>query len=476
MKEKNQEKLKEEIIINDKKEELKEEDVEGKRDSDRMGTEPIHGLMLKMSIPLTFSMFIVALYNVVDSIFVSRINEKALTAVTLCFPFQNLNIAVGVGTAVGMSALLSKYLGAKMYDKVERVAHNGFILVLINYIVFFIIGCFAHPIIAAQTSDPQIIEYGTTYLRITQWLSIAAMVQFILEKLLQSTGKTKYILVMQVSGALFNIVMDPILIFGLLGFPAMGVKGAAIATVFGQILSCVIGVILNVKVNKELGLSLSKIKPHWQTIKEIYKMGIPVIILQSVGALMNFSINKILIAFSSTAVATFGVYFRLQSFVFMPIFGMNSASVPIIAYNYGARKKERLESVVSLGVRYGIIIMSVGTIVFWLIPEQLMALFDASPEMTAMGVVALHIMSLNFPFAGFCIMRGAAFQALGKSVYSMNMSLVRQLFVIIPVAFIFSKIGGVNMVWWAFPLAELFGTGMCLIYSKRIKRDIISRM
>ncbi|NLY87935.1 MAG: MATE family efflux transporter [Clostridiales bacterium] len=441
-----------------------------------MGTEPIHGLMLKMSIPLTFSMFIVALYNVVDSIFVSRINEKALTAVTLCFPFQNLNIAVGVGTAVGMSALLSKYLGAKMYDKVERVAHNGFILVLINYIVFFIIGCFAHPIIAAQTSDPQIIEYGTTYLRITQWLSIAAMVQFILEKLLQSTGKTKYILVMQVSGALFNIVMDPILIFGLLGFPAMGVKGAAIATVFGQILSCVIGVILNVKVNKELGLSLSKIKPHWQTIKEIYKMGIPVIILQSVGALMNFSINKILIAFSSTAVATFGVYFRLQSFVFMPIFGMNSASVPIIAYNYGARKKERLESVVSLGVRYGIIIMSVGTIVFWLIPEQLMALFDASPEMTAMGVVALHIMSLNFPFAGFCIMRGAAFQALGKSVYSMNMSLVRQLFVIIPVAFIFSKIGGVNMVWWAFPLAELFGTGMCLIYSKRIKRDIISRM
>ena len=305
MKEKNQEKLKEEIIINDKKEELKEEDVEGKRDSDRMGTEPIHGLMLKMSIPLTFSMFIVALYNVVDSIFVSRINEKALTAVTLCFPFQNLNIAIGVGTAVGMSALLSKYLGAKMYDKVERVAHNGFILVLINYIVFFIIGCFAHPIIAAQTSDPQIIEYGTTYLRITQWLSIAAMVQFILEKLLQSTGKTKYILVMQVSGALFNIVMDPILIFGLLGFPAMGVKGAAIATVFGQILSCVIGVILNVKVNKELGLSLSKIKPHWQTIKEIYKMGIPVIILQSVGALMNFSINKILIAFSSTAVATF---------------------------------------------------------------------------------------------------------------------------------------------------------------------------
>lgn len=464
------------ISEKDKEKKLEEDYIEEKRDSDRMGTEPVHGLLIRMSLPLMLSMFVVALYNVVDSIFVSRINENALTALTLCFPFQNFNAAVGIGTAVGMSALLSKYLGARMYDKADRVAHNGFILVVINYSIFFLIGCFARPIIALQTNDPQIIEYGATYLQITQWLSIAAMFQFMLERLLQATGKTKYILFMQASGALFNIVMDPILIFGLLGFPAMGVKGAAIATVFGQILSCTIGIILNKKVNKELGLSISKITPHWQTIKDIYKLGIPVIVLQSVGAVMNFSINKILIAFSSTAVATFGVYFRLQSFVFMPVFGMNSASVPIIAYNYGASKKERLEKVVSLGVRYGIILMSIGTVIFWLVPEQLMALFDASPEMTAMGVVALHIMSLNFPFAGFSIMRAAAFQALGKSVYSMNMSLLRQFVVIIPFAYIFSRIGGVNMVWWAFPLAEVFGMTLCLFYSRRIRKQIINRM
>lgn len=465
------------MISNKDKDLLQRENfVESERDSDRMGTEPVHGLMLKMSIPLMLSMFVVALYNVVDAFFVSRINENALTAVTLCFPFQRLNISVGIGTAVGMSALLSRYLGAKKYDKADKVAHNGFLLVLINYIFFFVIGCFAHSIIAAQTSDPQIIEYGTTYLQITQWFSIAGMLQFMLERLLQSTGKTKYILIMQASGALFNIIMDPILIFGLLGFPEMGVKGAAIATVCGQILGCIIGVILNMRINRELGLSLSKIIPHWQTIRDIYKLGIPVIVLQSMGAVMSFSINKILIGFSSTAVATFGVYFRLQSFVFMPIFGMNSASIPIIAYNYGARNKERLEKVISLGVRYGIIIMSAGTMIFWLIPEQLMALFDASPEMTAMGVVALHIMSLNFPFAGFCIIRGAAFQALGKSVYSMNMSLVRQLFVIIPAAYVLAKIGGVNMVWWAFPLSEIFGTTMCLVYSRRIRKQIISKL
>lgn len=449
--------------------------IEDKRDSDIMGTEPVHGLMLKMSIPLMFSMFVVALYNVVDSIFVSRINENALAALTLCFPFQSLKISVGIGTAVGMSALLSKYIGAKKYDKAEKVAHNGFILVMINYLFFFIIGCFARPIIAAQTADPQIIEYGTTYLQITQWFSFAAILQFMLERLLQATGKTGHILAMQASGAVFNIIMDPIMIFGLLGFPEMGVKGAAVATVCGQMLSCLIGIVLNIRINRELGLSLSKIIPHWQTIRDIYKLGIPVIVLQSMGAVMSFSINKILIGFSSTAVATFGVYFRLQNFVFMPIFGMNSASVPIIAYNYGARNRERVEKVISLCVRYGIIIMSVGTMIFWLIPEQLMSLFDASPEMTSLGVVALHIMSLNFPFAGFCIMRGAAFQALGKSVYSMNISLVRQ-FVVIPVAYIFAKIGGINMVWWAFPLAEIFGTSMSLVYSRRIRKQIISKL
>lgn len=450
-----------------------------KRDSDRMGTEPVHSLLLKMSAPLVVSMFVLAMYNVVDSIFVGMYSTDALTAVSYCFPFQNLNAAFGIGTAVGMSALLSRYLGARDYDKADKVAHNGFILVLINYTIFFLVGCFAHPIMsmmASENTSQQIISDGTAYLRITQWLSVAPMTQSMFERLLQGTGKTKYIFYMQVSASIFNVIMDPILIFGLAGFPRLGVKGAAMATVFGQLLGCVLGYIFNRKFNAEVGLSVRKIRPHLQTMKDIYRIGIPAIVLQSVGAVMNFSINKILAGFSDLAVATFGVYFKLQSFVFMPIFGMNSGSVPIIAYNYGADRKDRLEQTMSLGVRYGIGVMSVGTLIFWLIPEQLMSLFSAPPEMVAMGVVALHIMSLNFPFAGYAIMRGAAFQALGKSVYSMNISLVRQLIIIIPCAYIFSRIGGVNMVWWAFPVAEVAGTGMSIFYTRRIRKTILSKM
>ena len=453
--------------------------VQQKRDSDRMGTEPVHSLLLKMSAPLMLSMFVMAMYNVVDSIFVAKFSTDALAAVSYCFPFQNLNAAFGVGTSIGMSALLSRYLGAKDYDRADKVAHNGFILVGVNYTIFFIIGCFAPQIMTLMASDntsEQIISDGIVYLRITQWLSFAPMIQSMFERLLQGTGKTKYIFFMQVAGSIFNVIMDPILIFGLLGFPRMGVKGAAIATVFGQLLGCVLGYTFNRKFNKEVGLSVRKIRPHLQTMKDIYRIGIPAIVLQSVGALMNFSINKILAGFSDLAVATFGVYFKLQSFVFMPIFGMNNGSVPIIAYNYGADKRDRLEQAMSLGVRYGVIVMSIGTIIFWLFPEQLMALFNAPAEMSAMGVVALHIMSLNFPFAGYAIMRGAAFQALGKSVYSMNISLIRQLVVIIPCAFIFAKIGGVNMVWWAFPIAEIAGTGMSIMYTRRIRKNIISKM
>ena len=425
------------------------------------------------------SMFVMALYNIVDSIFLGWYSTDALTAVSYCFPFQNLNAAFGIGTAVGMSALLSRYLGAREYDKADKVAHNGFVLVAINYAIFFTIGCFADKIMLLMTAadtSAQIIADGTVYLRITQWLSIAPMIQSMFERLLQSTGKTKYIFYMQMAGTIFNVIVDPILIFGLLGFPAMGAKGAAIATVFGQILGCICGHIFNRKFNSEIELSPRKIKPHLRTMRDIYRIAIPSIVLQSVGAVMNFSLNKILGMFSDLAVTTFGVYFKLQSFVFMPIFGMNSGSVPIIAYNYGADRRDRLERCMELGVRYGVGVMSVGTLIFWLIPEQLMGLFNSPPEMVAMGVVALHIMSLNFPFAGFCIMRGAAFQALGKSVYSMNISLIRQLVVIVPCAYLFAKIGGVDMVWWAFPLAEVVGVTMSLLYTRSIKKNIISKM
>ena len=450
-----------------------------KRDSDRLGTEPVHSLLLKMSAPLMVSMFVMALYNIVDSIFLGMYSTDALTAVSYCFPFQNLNAAFGIGTPVAMSALLSRYLGAKEYEKADRVAHNGFILVGINYTIFFLVGCFAGPIMRMMTSDAtnaQIIADGTIYLRITQWLSFAPMVQSMYERLLQGTGKTKFIFYMQVAGTMFNAVVDPILIFGLLGMPRMGAKGAALATVFGQLFGCLLGHIFNKKYNKEVALHISKVRPHLHTMKEIYRIAIPSIVLQAIGAVMNFSLNKILSMFSDLAVTTFGVYFRLQSFVFMPLFGMNSASVPIIAYNYGADRRDRLEKTMSIGARYGVGIMSVGTLLFWLFPEELMALFDSPPEMVAMGVVALHIISLNFPFAGYAIMRGAAFQALGKSVYSMNISLVRQLLIIIPCAYIFAKTGGVNMVWWAFPCAEVAGVSMSIYYTRKIRRDIISKM
>ena len=450
-----------------------------KRDSDKLGTEPIHPLLLKMSAPLAVSMFVMALYNIVDSIYLGRYSTDSLIAVSYCFPFQNLNVAFGVGTSVGMSALLSRYLGAKHYDKADKVAHNGFILAAINYTFFFLIGCFAGPIMSLVTgadASAQIISEGTVYLRITQWLSIAPMIQSMFERLLQGTGKTNYIFYMQVSGTLFNAIVDPILIFGFFGLPAMGAKGAALATVFGQILGCILGLTFNRKFNREVELSIHKIRPHLQSMKDIYRIGIPSIVLQSVGAVMNFTLNMILSMFSPLAVATFAVYFKLQSFVFMPLFGMNNASVPIIAYNYGADRRDRLEKTMSIGARYGIGLMSIGTVIFWLFPEQLMALFDSPPEMVAMGVVALHIISLNFPFAGYAIMRGAAFQALGKSVYSMNISLVRQLLIIIPCAYIFAKIGGVDMVWWAFPCAEVAGFTMSALYTKRIRKNIISKM
>ena len=444
-----------------------------------MGTEPVHGLLIKMSAPLMLSMFVMALYNIVDSIFVGHYSTDALTAVSYCLPFQNLEAAFAVGSAVGMSALLSRYIGAKEYKKADKVAHNGFMLVAINYCLFFLIACFAPLIINAVTPDnasAELVRGATTYLRVTQFLAFLPMTQIMLERLLQATGKTKYILFSQTSGSIFNMIMDPILIFGYFGFPRLGIMGAALATVFGQLLGCVLGVIFNKKYNKEVGLRIRKIRPDLPTIKEIYKIGIPVIVMQAIGAVMSFCINLILSGISTLAVATFGVYFRLNNFVFMPIFGLNSGSVPIIAYNYGAGNRKRLEEVMRLGVRYGIGLMSIGTLVFWVFSKQLMALFNAPPEMVEMGVTALHIMSLNFPFAGFCIMRASAFQALGKSTYSMYISMARQLVVIVPCAYIFSKIGGVNMVWWAFPMAEAVGTCMTLYYTKRIRRNIISKM
>ncbi|MDD6096463.1 MAG: MATE family efflux transporter [Firmicutes bacterium] len=446
-------------------------------EENKMGTEPIRKLLITMSLPLIVSNLVQALYNIVDSIFVSRINEDALTAVTLCFPFQMLMISFGIGTAVGMGALLSRYLGAGLTDKVDKVAHNGILLGFLNYAIFFSVGLFlSETLIEAQINDPVVIEYGKTYLSIVCMLSIGFMMQITVERLLQATGKTIYILFTQGIGAVINIILDPILIFGWFGAPEMGIAGAAAATVFGQIFAFVLGLIFNIKKNHEVTLHIKHLKPDFEIIKEIYRIAIPSIIMQSIGSVMNIAMNKVLVSFTKTAVAVFGVYFKLQSFIFMPVFGLNNGVVPIAAYNYGARKRDRLEEVMKISVSYAIVIMLLGTITFWAIPDTLLGMFDASPYMLEIGRSCLRTISLCFPFAAYAIMRGAIFQALGKSVYSMNISIMRQLLVLIPASILLGMTGNVNNVWWAFPIAEVVGCTSSVLYTRRIRRKIINNI
>ncbi|MGN0673760.1 MAG: MATE family efflux transporter [Anaerovoracaceae bacterium] len=457
------------VNSNDRRKNLPEEN--------KMGTEPIRKLLITMSLPLIVSNMVQALYNIVDSIFVSRINEDALTAVTLCFPFQMLMISFGIGTAVGMGALLSRYLGAGLMDKVDKVAHNGILLGFLNYAIFFCVGLFlSETLIKAQIDDPVVIEYGKTYLSIVCMLSIGFMMQITVERLLQATGKTFYILFTQGIGAVINIILDPILIFGWFGAPKMGIAGAAAATVFGQVFAFALGLVFNIRKNHEVTLHIRHLKPDLEIIKEIYRIAIPSIIMQSIGSVMNIAMNKVLVSFTKTAVAVFGVYFKLQSFIFMPVFGLNNGVVPIAAYNYGARKRDRLEEVMKISVRYAIAIMLLGTITFWAIPDTLLGMFDASQYMLEIGRSCLRTISLCFPFAAYAIMRGAIFQALGKSVYSMNISIMRQLLVLIPASILLGMTGSVNNVWWAFPIAEVVGCTSSVLYTRRIRRKIINNI
>ena len=442
----------------------------------KLGTAPIPSLIIKLSVPLMVSMFVPSLYNIVDSIFVAQINENALTAISLCFPVQSMMIAFGVGTAVGMSALMSRYLGAREFDKVTATAQNGIFLCFVTYTIFVIIGVFAGPFIEMQTSNHEIIEYGVTYLRIVCWLSIMVFLQVTIERLLQSTGKTIYIFITQSIGAIINMIMDPILIFGWFGVPKMGIAGAAYATVFGQTVGALLGLYFNVKKNKEIKLTYKGFRPRWKTIKEIYGIGIPSIIMQSVGSFMVFGLNQILVKFTTTAVAAFGAYFKLQSFIFMPVFGMDNGIVPIIAYNYGAQNRKRLDETMRLSVIYGIAMMTIGMFIFWTIPHVLLGFFSASPELMKIGTVELRIISLAFPLAGYSIMLGGVFQALGKSVYSMYVSIVRQLIVLLPAAYFLSKLGNIDYVWLSFVFAELFGLSMSIIYTRKIKKDIINQL
>ena len=422
-----------------------------------MGYLPVKRLIISMSLPMMVSMLVQALYNVVDSIFVARINENALTAVTLAFPLQNLMIAVGSGTGVGINALLSRSLGEKNYDRADAAANTGLFLIFLSYIAFLLIGLFgAVPFVATQTKDPQIREYAVTYLRICCCLSIGLLFQMTFERLLQSTGRTVYSMISQATGAIINIIFDPIMIFGLFGFPKLGVAGAAYATVMGQVIGSMIGMFLNLTKNPDINFSFRQIlSPKKNVIREIYFVGVPSILMMSIGSVMTYLMNRILIVFSSTATAVFGVYFRLQSFFFMPVFGLNNGLIPVLAYNYGAREKKRIVESLRFAMILAMSIMAAGTLIFQVFPTQLLGFFNASDEMLRIGVPALRIISLSFIVAGACIAMGSVFQAFAKSYYSLIVSVGRQLVVLIPVAYLLSKLGDVTDVWWAFPIAEI---------------------
>ena len=440
----------------------------------KMGVMPVGRLLLTMSLPMMISMLVQALYNVVDSYFVAKLSQDALNAVSLSFPIQNLMIAVSVGTGVGLNALLSRNLGEKDFEGANQAAGNGLFLGFCGGLVAIVVGLTApRAFFMAQTDIPAIIEQGTAYLTICCTCSMGLFMGVMFERLLQSTGNTFYAMIAQTVGAVTNIVMDPILIFGLGPFPAMGVAGAAAATVAGQILGAIVGCTLNLVFNGELTFAGRYLKPRGKVIRQIYAVGIPSMILSSVGSVMVFGLNKILMSFTDTATAVFGVYFKLQSFIFMPVFGLNNGMVPIIAYNYGARDRGRILQTMKLAAVAATAIMLAGMAVAEIFPTQLLGLFEASEEMLAIGVPALRIICTSFAFAGFCIVSGSVFQALGHGVLSMINSIVRQLAVLLPAAWLLSRTGRLELVWLAFPIAELFSVFLCIIFTRQIIKTVI---
>lgn len=431
----------------------------------KMGTMPENKLLLSMAVPMMISMLVQALYNIVDSIFVSRICEDALTAVSMAFPWQNIVIAIAVGFGVGINALLSRALGQKNADRVNQVAVNGLLLAGLSYLLVLVAGLIGiRAYMRTQTDIETIVNYGITYLNICILCSFGVFVEITFERFLQATGRTVYSMITQLTGAITNIILDPILIFGLLGFPKLGIAGAAWATVIGQCVGAVVAVMLNHFKNPEVHLRLRHIRANGRLMGEITAISIPSIIMSCISSLTCFVMNMILIAYSSTAVAVFGVYFKLQSFVFMPVFGLNNGMVPIIAYNYGAQKPERIHKTIRLGMVYAVAIMVVGLLVFQLIPKQLLLMFDASDAMLEIGAPALRIMSLAFVFAGVGIASSSACQAFGYSVYSMLISIARQIVVLIPAAYLLSLTGVLRSIWFAFPIAEIVSLFLSLFF------------
>jgi putative MATE family efflux protein len=435
----------------------------------KMGIMPVPKLLLNMSVPMMISMMVMALYNIIDSIFVAQINENALTALSLAFPIQNFMIAIANGTGVGINSLLSRSLGEKNQKEVNASAVNGIFLALISSILFAVFGfLFAEPYMLSQTKDPEIIKYGTQYLQIISLFSIGVFMEITFERIIQSSGKTFYSMITQITGAIINIILDPIMIFGLFGFPKMGVTGAALATVIGEIGAAGLSLYFNLRKNHEVKISFKKFTPCWRTIKSIYTVGAPSFLMQSIGSVLTFCLNKILIQFTTTAVSVFGIYFKLQSFIFMPVFGLNNGMVPIIAYNYGARNKKRILDTMKYSIGAAVVVMFFGFIIFQIFPVQLLSLFNATDAMLEIGVPALRIISLHFVFAGFCIITVSVFQALGNGLFSLINSLTRQLILLLPAAYLLSKNFGLTAIWFAFPIAEIGSLLICIVFLKHI--------
>lgn len=439
----------------------------------KMGTMPVNKLLISMSLPMIISMLVQAMYNIVDSVFVAQISENALTAVSLAFPLQNLMIAFAGGTAVGVNALLSRSLGEKNQDHVNQTAVNSVFIFLVTAVIFMIAGLtLSNLFFNVQTTNTEIVNAGTQYSMTVVGCSIGLFCQFLFERLLQATGRTLFTMVTQGLGAIINIILDPIFIFGLCGFPKMGVAGAALATITGQIIACLLALFFNLKFNHDIHFKFKRFRPNAHIVKQIYSVGIPSIIMQSIGSVMTFGMNTILITFSTTATAVFGVYFKLQSFVFMPVFGLNNGMIPIIAYNLGAKQKKRMFDTIKLAMIYATGMMIIGVIFFETIPQTLLGFFNASEAMIKIGTPALRIIAIHFIFAGFSIVCSATFQAVGKGTYSLLTSLIRQLLVLLPCAYVLSLTGNLDLIWLCFPIAEIFSAVTSFILMKRTRRHL----
>ena len=435
----------------------------------KMGVMPIGKLLFNMALPMIISMIVQALYNVVDSIYVSQVSESAVTALSLAFPVQNMQIGFGLGIAVGVNSLLSKSLGEKNQEAANYAAGNGIFLVIIAVALFMLFGVFGvRPYFEMQSTVEETVEGGIAYTSICCVLTLGCFAQMLGERLLQSSGRTVYTMISQSTGAVINIILDPIFIHGWLGLPAMGVAGAAMATVIGQWIAAGMCLFFNLRFNPDVQLGLKYIRPRAQTLEPILAVGIPTLVMNSIGSVMNFGMNQILQGFHETATGVFGIYYKLQSFFFMPLFGTNNATISIIAYNYGARKPERMTKTLRLALVTGLCFMLFGLTVFQLVPEALLGLFNPSDEFLRMGIKALRIVSIHFPIAAVGVMLGASFQALGNGIYSTIVSLCRQLLALLPAAYLLSLTGNVDNIWWSFPISEVVSALVTLILYRRL--------